>query len=151
MDRHQIALVMLRRVRPGGHPPVRERQRHAQPWVLALVALVEIQPDAESLQVGVRVRRQHEQESLHKILRKKSRRKRNRSRFRIVLRKASEQNLVGGADGTQLCFDARQRSVDRRFATLLNGIQNHKDYFLKWRKPTYRFLHLKPSDNFTLQ
>ena len=60
--------VMLGCKGPSGHPSVTVRKRHAETRVLTLVALVEIQPDAKSLQIGVGMRRQHKDKRLDKIL-----------------------------------------------------------------------------------
>ena len=39
---HLVLMVMLRWIRPSGHPPVGERQRHAKTRVFTLVAFVKV-------------------------------------------------------------------------------------------------------------
>ena len=73
----RLLFLLVRGVGPGGQASVGERQRHAQPRVFALVAFVEVQSDAEALQTGIRVRRQHKKKSLHEILQKGKKKKPN--------------------------------------------------------------------------
>ena len=52
----------------SGEAAVGKGKRHAETVILALVALVKIQPNAQTLQVRVRMRRQHKQKRLNKVL-----------------------------------------------------------------------------------
>jgi len=63
-------ILLMGRAKPHGRTSIRVGERHAETRVFALIALVEIKTHAQSLQVGIRMRGQHEEESLNKILKR---------------------------------------------------------------------------------
>ena len=63
-------ILLMGGAKPHGRTSIRVGERHTETCVFALIALVEIKTNAQSLQVGIRMRGQHKEESLNEILKR---------------------------------------------------------------------------------